>query len=144
MNATNDWQPTYLTWAPSVYVGAIGGTLVASRLSPLLAPSTDGWGLAALLRLIEADVAPTPVLILLLALAFVLVSVPPGLMSLFLITVTDVPLRLHPLVAGAFFGVGAGWVTQSLAGAVFGALFGGVSLAITAGLLAAKRHQDRR
>lgn len=139
-----DWQPGYALWASSVYVGAIAGTLAASRLSPWIVPDTAGWGFPALLRALEADSAPAPVLAFSLALAFVLVSVLPGLMSLFLIAVTDLRLRLHPLVGTAFFGLGAGWVTQSAGGAVFGALFGLVSLGITAGLLAARRHQDWR
>jgi hypothetical protein len=139
-----DWQPGYALWASSVYAGAIGGTIAASRLSAWIVPDTAGWGFPTLMQALEADSAPAPVLALSLALAFVLVSVLPGLMSLFLITVTDVRLRLHPLIGAAFFGLGAGWVTQSLGGAVFGAVFGLVSLGITAGLLAARRHQDRR
>ena len=139
-----DWQPGYLLWASSVYVGAIGGTLAAARLSPWIVPGTAGWGFPALMRMLDAGSAPLPVLVFSLALGFVLVSLLPGLMSLFLITLTDMKFRLHPLVGGGFFGLGAGWVTQSVGGAVFGALFGLVSLGIVAGLLAAKRHQDRR
>ena len=139
-----DWQPGYALWASSVYIGAIGGTIAASRFSAWIVPHTAGWGFPALRQVLEADSAPAPVLALSLALAFVLISVLPGLMSLFLITVTDIEFRLHPVIGAVFFGVGAGWVTQSLGGAVFGTAFGLVSLGITAGLLAAKRHQDRR
>lgn len=139
-----DWQPSYPAWASSVYIGAIGGMLAASWLTPRILPDTAGWGLAALMQLLEGDRASTPVLAFSLVLAFVLVSVLPGLMSLFLITVTDLRFLLHPLVGGAFFGLGAGWVTQSVSGAVFGAVFGLVSLGITAGLLAADRYRSRR
>jgi hypothetical protein len=92
----------------------------------------------------EAGSAPTPVLIFSLALAFVLVSVPPGLVSLFLITVTDVRLVLHPLVGALFFAVAAGWITQSPGGIVFGGIFGAISLGLSAGLLTARRRGERR
>lgn len=138
------WEPTYPVWASSVYVGAIGGTLAASRLAPLIAPETVGWGLPALLRAIEADAAPLPVLLLSLALAFVLISMLPGLTSLFMITVTDLPLGLHPFAGGAFLAIAAGWVTQSIAGAVFGAVFGLVSLGLIVALLTATRYRDGR
>ena len=139
-----EWQPGYVLWASSVYVGSVCGMLAASWLSPLIVPDTAGWGLAALMPLLQAEQPPVPVLALTLALAFVLVSLLPGLMSLFLITLTDLRLRLHPLVGGAFFGIAAGWVTQTLGGAAFGALFGLVSLGVSAALMAAKRDQDRR
>lgn len=137
-----DWQPAYPLWASSVYVGAIGGTLAASRIVPWLTASTSGWGFPALLDLVEAEHASAPVLALSLALAFVLISVLPGLMSLFLITVTDVRLALHPPIGGGFFALSAGWVSQSVGGVLFGAVFGLVSLGLTATLLAARRHQD--
>ena len=139
-----DWQPGYVLWASSVYIGSVCGMLAASRLSPLIVPDTAGWGLAALTTLLQAEQAPVPALALTLALTFVLVSLLPGLMSLFLITLTDLRLRLHPLIGSALFGIGAGWVTQSLGGAAFGAVFGLVSLGVSAGLMAAKRSQDRR
>jgi hypothetical protein len=138
------WQPSYPLWASSVYAGAIVGTLAASRLSPLLAPATEGWGLPALLRLVEADTAPMPIAAFSLALLFVLVSMLPGLVSLFLITVTDLPPATHPLFGSLFLGVSAGWVTQSFGGAVFGAVFGLVSLGFIAGLLAIRRAGDQQ
>ena len=139
-----DWQPSYPVWATSVYLGAIGGTLAASFLAPRIVPGTSGWGLPTLLGLLESDSTPAPVLVFSLAFAFVLLSLLPGLMSLFLVALTDLPFRTHPIAGALFFGLGAGWVTQSLGGGVFGALFGAFSLGIIVLLLAGRRYLDRR
>jgi len=72
----------------------------------------------------------------------VLIAALPGLLSLFLIALTEMRLALHPLVGAAFFGLSAGWVGQSLAGAVFGLIFGLASLGTIALLLGLRRSLD--
>jgi len=72
----------------------------------------------------------------------VLISVLPGLLSLFLLALTEMRLAFHPLVGGIFFSLSAGWVGQSLAGAVFGLIFGLASLGTIALLLGLRRYAD--
>jgi hypothetical protein len=72
----------------------------------------------------------------------VLISVLPGLLSLFLISLTEIRLAVHPAVGAAFFAVSAGWVGQSLGGAVFGFVFGLASLGTIALLLGLRRRID--
>jgi len=137
-----EWQPGYVTWAASVYAGAVAGSVAASWLSPLLVARTAGWGLPALQRLLSGDGASGPSLYLSIAMMMVLIATLPGLLSLFLIALTEVRLALHPAVGAVFFGVSAGWVSQSLAGAVFGLIFGFASLGTIALLLALRRTLD--
>ena len=140
----DEWQPGYVTWATSVYAGAFAGSVAASWLSPLLVPQTAGWGLATLQRLLSGEGGSGAALYLSVAMMMVLISVLPGLLSLFLITLTQMRLALHPLVGGAFFAVSTGWVSQSVGGAVFGLVFGLASLGTVALLLGLRRHYDLR
>jgi hypothetical protein len=142
LNPPPDWQPGYVTWAGSVYVGAVAGSAAASWLSPLLVARTSGWGLPALQRLLSGEGASGPILYLSVAMMMVLISTLPGLLSLFLIALTEVPRALHPVAGAVFFGLSAGWVGQSIAGAVFGLIFGLASLGTTALLLGLRRRLD--
>lgn len=138
----SDWEPGYAFWAASVYLGAVAGSAAASRLSPAVAPQSAGWGLPALVALLNSEGSDGPALYLSIAVLMVLVSVLPGLLSLFLVTLTRLRLALHPLAGAVFFGVSAGWVGQSLPGAVFGSLFGFASLGTIALLLGLRRRID--
>ena len=140
----SEWQPGYVTWASSIYVGAFAGSAAASWLSPLLVARTSGWGLPTLQQLLSDEGGSGPALYLSIALMMVLISVLPGLLSLFLITLTQTRLAFHPPVAGAFFAVSAGWVSQSGEGAVFGLVFGLASLGTVALLLGLRRLYDLR
>ena len=137
-----DWQPGYATWAVSVYAGAVVGSVAASSLSPMLAPQTAGWGIPALLGLLGQEGSAGPALHLSVAMIMVLIAVLAGLMSLFLISLTEIRLALHPAVGAVFFAVSAGWVGQSLGGAVFGFVFGLASLGTIALLLGLRRRID--
>ena len=137
-----DWQPRYATWAASVYAGAVVGSVAASWISPLVAPQTSGWGIPALLGLLGREGSAGPALHLSVAMIMVLIAVLPGLMSLFLISLTEIRLALHPAVGAVFFAVSAGWVGQSLGGAVFGFVFGLASLGTIALLLGLRRRID--
>jgi hypothetical protein len=139
---SSDWEPGYATWASSVYAGAIVGSVAASRLSPLVVAGTAGWGLPALFGLLGRDGAAGPALYLPIAMMMVLIGVLPGLLSLFLITLTRMRLALHPLVGAVFFGLSAGLVGQSVGGAVFGFVFGFASLGTIALLLGLRRRFD--
>lgn len=137
-----EWQPGYVTWAASVYAGAVAGSAAASWLSPLLVAQAAGWGLPILQRVLSAEGGSGAVLYLSGAMMMVLISVLPGLLSLFLIALTEMRLALHPLVGGAFFAASTGWVSQSAGGAVFGLVFGLASLGTVAILLGLRRHYD--
>ncbi len=137
-----DWEPGYLAWAASVYSGAVVGSVAASWLSPLLVARTAGWGLPALVGTLSREGSGGPALYLSVAMMMVLFSVLPGLLSLFLVTLTRVRLPLHPLVGAVFFGASAGWVGQSFGGAVFGFVFGLASLGTIALLLGLRRRMD--
>jgi hypothetical protein len=137
-----EWQPGYVTWAGSVYAGAVAGSAAASWLSPLLIGRTAGWGLPALQRLLSGEGASGPILYLSIAMMMVLISTLPGLLSLFLIALTEIRLGLHAPVGGLFFALSAGWVGQSLAGAIFGLIFGLASLGTIALLLGLRRRLD--
>lgn len=141
-DAAPDWEPGYATWAASVYSGAIVGSLAASWLSPIIAPQTAGWGLPALVGLLSREGSGGAALYLSVAMMMVLISVLPGLLSLFLITLTEARLAVHPLAGAVFFGISAGWVGQSVGGAVFGFVFGLASLGTIALLLALRRRID--
>jgi len=138
----SDWEPGYVTWAASVYSGAVVGSVAASWLSPIVAPQTAGWGLPALIGLLSGEGAAGPALYLSVAMMMVLIAVLPGLLSLFLITLTETRLALHPVVGAIFFAVSAGLVGQSLGGAVFGFVFGLASLGTSALLLGLRRRLD--
>jgi hypothetical protein len=140
--SSSDWEPGYVTWAASVYSGAVAGSVAASWLSPILVPQTAGWGLPALIGLLSREGSGGAALYLSAAMLMVLIAVLPGLLSLFLITLTQVRLVLHPVVGALFFAVSAGWVSQSVGGAVFGLVFGFVSLGTIALLLALRRRMD--
>jgi hypothetical protein len=143
-DSLDEWQPGYVTWAASVYAGAFAGSAAASWLSPLLAERTSGWGLPMLQRLLSSEGGSGAILYASVALMMILISVLPGLLSLFLITLTQLRLALHPPVGGAFFAVSTGWVSQSAGGAAFGLLFGLASLGTVALLLGLRRLYDRR
>lgn len=138
----SEWEPGYGTWAASVYSGAFVGNVAASWLSPIVAPRTEGWGLPALVGLLGSEGAAGSALYLSVAMMMVLIAVLPGLLSLFLITLTEIRLALHPVVGAAFFALSAGWVSQSFGGAVFGFVFGLASLGTTALLLGLRRRVD--
>lgn len=138
----SDWEPGYVGWAASVYSGAVAGSVVASWLSPMVAPQTAGWGLPALVGLLTGEGSGGAALYLSLALMMVLISVLPGLLSLFLVTLTRLRLALHPLVGAIFFGASTGWVGQSAGGAVFGSVFGLASLGTIALLLGLLRRME--
>ena len=144
LDPADEWQPGYVTWAVAVYSGAFAGSAAASWLSPLIAIPTSGWGLPTLLRLLSSEGGSGAALYFSVALMMVLISVLPGLLSLFLITLTELRLALHPLIGGAFFAVSTGWVSQSVGGAVFGLVFGLASLSIVALLLGLRRLYDLR
>jgi hypothetical protein len=137
-----EWEPGYVTWAASVYSGAVVGSAAASWLSPMAAPQTAGWGLPALVGLLTGEGSGGPALYLSIALMMVLFSVLPGLLSLFLVALTRLRLALHPLVGAIFFGASAGWVGQSAGGAVFGFVFGLASLGTIALLLGLLRRME--
>ena len=139
---SDDWQPGYAVWAAAVYSGAVVGSGAASWLSPLVAPRTAGWGFPALFGLLGREGSSGPALYLSVAMIMVLISVLPGLLSLFLISLTEIRLAVHPAVGAAFFAVSAGWVGQSLGGAVFGFVFGLASLGTIALLLGLRRRID--
>lgn len=141
-DSASEWEPGYAAWAASVYSGAVVGSVAASWLSPIVAPQTAGWGLPALIGLLGREGSDGPALYLSMAMLMVLVSVLPGLLSLFLVTLTRLRLGLHPLVGAIFFSVSAGWIGQSFGGAVFGFLFGLASLGTIALLLALRRRID--
>jgi hypothetical protein len=84
-----------------------------------------------------------PLGIAILVFGIVFASVPPGLLSLFLITLTDVPLRHHPLIGAVAFAVSAGFLVRSAPAAVFGFFYGFTSLGGSAAALAAHRHFHR-
>lgn len=136
------WEPGYATWASSVYAGAVAGSVAASGISPLVAAETAGWGLPALFGLLGREGAAGPALYLFAAMMMVLISVLPGLLSLFLITLTESRLAFHPLVGAIFFAVSAGLIGQSIAVAVFGLVFGLASLGTIALLLGLRRAFD--
>lgn len=138
----DEWQPGYVTWAASVYAGALAGSVAASWLSPLLVAETAGWGLPTLQRLLSGEGGSGAGLYLALAMMMVLISVLPGLLSLFLIALTEMRLALQPLVGGAFFAASTGWVSQSAGGAAFGLVFGLTSLGTIAILLGLRRLYD--
>jgi hypothetical protein len=142
LDAASDWEPGYVTWAASVYAGAAVGSVAASWLSPVMVARTEGWGLPALVGLLSREGSGGPALYLSIAMLMVLISVLPGLLSLFLITLTQVRLALHPAVGAIFFAVSAGLVGQSFAGAVFGLVFGLASLGTSALLLGLRRRID--
>jgi hypothetical protein len=142
LDPTPDWEPGYATWAASVYSGAIVGSVAASWLSPILARQTEGWGLPALIGLLGREGAAGPALYLSVAMLMVLIAVLPGLLSLFLITLTELRLALHPAVGAIFFAVSAGLISQSLGGAMFGLVFGFASLGTIALLLGLRRRID--
>jgi hypothetical protein len=144
LDRADEWQPGYVTWAAAVYAGAFAGSVAASWLSPLLVARTSGWGLPMLLRLLTSEGGSGAALYFSVALMMILISVLPGLLSLFLITLTQVRLALHPLVGAAFFAVSTGWVSQSVGGAIFGLVFGLASLGTVALLLGLRRHYDLR
>lgn len=141
-SSASEWEPGYATWAASVYAGAVVGSVVASWLSPAVAARTEGWGLPALIGLLSREGSGGPALYLSVAMMMILIAVLPGLLSLFLITLTQVRLLLHPLTGAAFFGISAGWVSQSAGGAAFGFVFGFASLGTIALLLGLRRRMD--
>ncbi len=138
------WQPTYPFWAFSVYASSLVGGIAASLLTPLVASEAAGWGLETIVTLFRSEGAAGPGLVLALAMVAILTCVPPGMLSLFLIALTEIRFALHPLVGGAFFGLAAGWIGQSLTGALFGAIFGSVSVGGTAAMLGLHRHLSTR
>ncbi len=141
---SSEWQPTYVYWFLSVYVWTALAGLAASLVTPAVFDAAAGWGLNAFLSFLRAEGAEGPGIALALAMGVLLLSVPPGMLSLFLVALTDLRLALHPLIGAAFFGVWVGWLLQSLPGAVFGLVFGIVSVGGTAGMLALRRHISRR
>ncbi|HEY0111587.1 MAG TPA: hypothetical protein VGB59_00390 [Allosphingosinicella sp.] len=140
--ATAEWQPGYATWAIAIYLGTIAGSIAASFIAPMLMTRTAGWGLPALSGLLRSEGAAGAALYLSMAIILVIVSVLPGLLSLFLMALTQLRLGLHPIAGGAFYAASAGWVGQSVGGALFGLIFGSVSLGVVALLLALRRKVD--
>jgi hypothetical protein len=141
LNGGAPWQPTYLVWAPSVAISTFAAGLAAPALASLAAGRAAGLPLDTMLGLARGDAGTlTPMGLVVLAMATILASVPPGLLSLFLITLTELRLRFHALVGAATFGLLAILLAQSLAPALFGFVFGLVSVGGTAAGLALHRH----
>jgi hypothetical protein len=135
------WQPTYTVWAPSVAVSTFAAGLAAPIAESLATGRPARLTLEAILDVGRGDSAGlTAMALAVLAMTIILASVPPGLLSLFLITLTKLRLRFHPLVGAATFGLLAILLAQSFAPAVFGLVFGLVSLGGTAAGLALHRH----
>lgn len=138
------WEPTYLFWSIAVYISTAAAGLAASLATPLVHGAASGWGLETLLSYLTSNGAQGVGLVLALAMAVLMLSVPPGLLSLYLMALSNLRLALHPVVGAVFFAIGVGWLLQSLPGAVFGLLFGGVSLGGTALMLGLRRGIDNR
>ena len=134
------WQPTYPVWAPAVLASTFAAALATPRLALLVAGRAVATPLEAALALGDSAAGGLVVA----AMATVAMAVPPGLLSLFLITLTDARLRLHPAIGAAVFGTVAGLMGQTLAAAAFGFFFGLISLGGTAAALALHRHVHRR
>jgi hypothetical protein len=139
------WQPTYIVWAPSVAVSTFAAGLAAPIADSLATGRPARLTLEAVLDVGRGDAAGlTPMALAVLVMATILASVPPGLLSLFLITLTKLRLRFHALVGAAAFGLLAILLAQSFAPAVLGLAFGLVSLGGTAAGLALHRHLATR
>jgi hypothetical protein len=136
-----EWQPTYPVWAPAVAVSTLAAGLAAPVAESLVTGGPSRLTLGAILDVGRGDAAGlTPMALAVLAMATILASVPPGLLSLFLITLTELRLRFHPVAGAVTFGVLGMLLAQSFAPAVFGFVFGLVSLGGTAAILALHRH----
>ena len=139
-----EWELTYPYWASSAYSMTALAGLAASLATPLVFPAATGWGLDALLDFFAAEGAAGFGFGLALAAAMLLLAVPPAMLSLFLLAVSDTRLRLHPLIGAGFFALWTGWLMQSVTGALFGLIFGAVSVGGIAAMLGLRRRFDRR
>lgn len=139
-----EWQPTYPVWAPAVLASTFLGAAAASAVTGWISPGAIGspLELAPSLGSGEAAQLPPVALAIVVVMATVAGSVPPGLLSLFLITLTDARLRLHPLIGATIFGLVGGVMAQTAAAALFAATFGLVSLGGIAAALAVHRHMS--
>lgn len=134
-----EWQPTYVYWFASVYISTAVAGIAASLVTPAVFGDAVGWGWEALLSFLRSEGAGGLGLFIAVAMILLLLSVPPGMLSLFLVALSETRLALHPVVGGAFFAIAVGWLLQAIAGALFGLIFGGVSLGGTAAMLALRR-----
>ncbi len=141
MSANRPWQPTYIVWAPSVLISTLAAGLAAPAAASLVAGRAAGLPLETMLGLARGEAGETTAMgLAVLVMATVAAAVPPGLLSLFLITLTELRLRFHPLVGALVFGLLAMLLAQSFAPAVFGFVFGLVGLGGTAAGLALHRQ----
>lgn len=141
MSRDQPWQPTYVVWAPAVLVSTFAAGLAAPLAESLATGGPARLSIETILDIGRGDSAGlTPMALVVLVMTCILASVPPGLVSLFLITLTELRLRFHPLVGALTFGLLAIVLAQSLAPAVFGFVFGLVSLGGIAAGLALHRH----
>ncbi len=83
------WQPTHPYRFISAYPWTAIGGVAASFLTPLISGSASGWGLAALLAFLRSEGAAGLGLVLGFAVFNLLLSVLPGLLSIFLVAVAD-------------------------------------------------------
>ena len=141
MTGDAPWQPTYIVWAPAVLISTFAAGLVAPMAESLATGGPARLSIEAILDIGRGDAAGlTPMALTVLVMTTILASVPPGLLSLFLITLTELRLRFHAPVGAATFGLLAILLAQSFAPALFGFVFGLVSLGGTAAGLALHRH----
>lgn len=115
-------------------------------MTPILFPETAGWGVSGLDAIFLSQGASGFGYWLTWAAAILLLSIPPGLSSLFLVAVADAPLARQWAYGGLFFAAWAGWLTHMLAGAMFGFLYGAISIGGAALMLQARkriRHSNK-
>jgi len=134
-----EWEPNYIVWALSIFVSTFIAVVLAALVMHLLLSGGSG---NMLTTFGVADVSFMQVVVFVGAI--IGISVLPGMLSLFLISLTDVPLSRHPLIGAAGFGVVGGMMAQSLsiAGAAF--LFGLVSLGGSTAILALHRRYAKQ
>lgn len=142
-HGNDDWQPTYPFWALSIYGWTLAGFFVASLVTPILFSEASGWGAPGLDAVFLDQGASGLGYWLTWASAILLLSIPPGLSSLFLVAVADAPLARHGPYGGLFFAAWAGWLTHSLPGAMFGFLYGAIGIGGAALMLMARRRMSR-
>ena len=138
------WEPTYPVWAGAVLASTFVALLAAPQAATLLAGAPWAWPLSVALELGRGDSrGVTAMAVAVMFGTTVLLGVFPGLLSLFLITLTDLPLRLHAPIGAIFFGALTALMVQTVAAAIFAFVFGLVSLGGIAAALALHRQLSR-
>ena len=136
-----EWQPTYPVWASGVLASTFLALLVAPQATSLLAGTPWASPLGAAIELGRGhSQGLTAMAVAVVFGTTVLLSVLPGLLSLFLITLTDLRLRLHAPIGAIFFGGTAALMVQTVPAAIFAFVFGLVGLGGTAAALALHRN----